>query len=223
MEWVLALPVGYLVYLAFAFDVLGFSARDELALRSLMLAASFFYIAYFFVASDAPLWEAIYADVVLVLVNLFMIAIVVRERSTRSMSADAVDLYRLFPRMSPGHFRRLMKIAARRRTAGPHKVTEENAPLGCLYFVLDGDVTIIKAGIATTLPAKGVFIGEVAFLAGVPASATVTLAPGSEYLVWQVPELQGLIKRLPDLGNALIAHLSEDMARKVAFSQPSQA
>lgn len=222
MEWLLALPVGYLVYLAFAFDVLGFSARDELALRSLMLAASVFYIAYFFVASDAPLWEAIYADVVLMMVNLFMIGIVVRERSTRTMSDDAVDLYRWFPRMSPGHFRRLMRTAERRRTDGPREVTHEYVALECLYFILEGEVTITKAGTATTLPAKGLFIGEVAFLAGVPASATVTLAPGSEYLVWQVPELHRLSKRLPDLGNALIAHLSEDMAQKVAFSQPSQ-
>jgi CRP-like cAMP-binding protein len=185
-----------------------------------MLAASVFYIAYFFLVTDVPLWEAILADVVLMLVNLVMIGIVVRERSTRAMSRAEIALYRHFPRMSPGHFRKLMSRARRVTVAAPETATLEGAPLDRLYFVLSGQVEVRKAGSTVHLPADGTFIGEVAFIAQVPASATVVFVPGTEYLVWPAAELRTLTRRQPALGNALTAHLSEDMARKVAASRP---
>ena len=59
MEILAGLSVGVLVYLAFAFDVAGFMARDELLWRGLMLTASAFYLVYYYFVVDEPLRDAI--------------------------------------------------------------------------------------------------------------------------------------------------------------------
>jgi hypothetical protein len=67
------------------------------------------------------------------------------------------------------------------------------------------------------------FAGEIAFLNGVGASATATLPPGTDYLVWSVADLRKLSRRNRALGNALIARFSLDLAQKVTNRFPTGA
>jgi hypothetical protein len=67
------------------------------------------------------------------------------------------------------------------------------------------------------------FAGEIAFRNGVGASATVTLPPGTDYMVWSVADLRKLSRRNRALGNALIARFSLDLAQKVTNSFPTGA
>jgi CRP-like cAMP-binding protein len=94
-------------------------------------------------------------------------------------------------------------------------LTQENQPVECLYFILDGSATIEKAGRSTSVDA-GVFIGEIAFLLTQPASATVTVASESRYVVWDAGALRRLLMRSPSLRIAFNAALNRDMATKVA-------
>ena len=101
-------PVGVLVYVALAFGVMGFLARDELHWRGLMLAATGFYLCYYFFIAESPLWDAFIANSLLGLVNLSMIFVVIVERSTFGMSREKIDLFRMFPLLTPGQFRKLI-------------------------------------------------------------------------------------------------------------------
>lgn len=94
--------VAALVCLAFLMDLLGFLARDELKLRLLMRMGMVFYIAYFFLVSDAPLWDAILTDSILMVINLTVIFIITAERTTRTMSPRMASLSQQFEVLSPG-------------------------------------------------------------------------------------------------------------------------
>lgn len=219
MEFALGLSVGVLVYMAFVFDVAGFLARDELYWRGLMFTASCFYLVYYYLVADLPLWDAILTNGILAGVNLVMIGVVIYERSTFGMSRDTLDLYRLFPLLSPGQFRRL--VGAAERVVADHEITlvTEGEEPDHLYFLLEGPVEVIKAGDATAINPH-VFIAEVAYLTGEPASATVRVQQGAVYLRWESGSLRKLLTRAPGLHSALVANLNIDLARKVARSRP---
>lgn len=214
------MPISLLVYLAFAFGVLGFLARDELRLRLMMLAASSLYIAYYFLISDSPLWDPIITNSTLGLVNLAMIIVVVIERTTFTMSAEMTAIYRQFPLLTPGQFRRLMRAANIEKINEPTIITQRGQPLEKLYFVLDGDIEIGKGGKTMKLGGSR-FVGEVAYLTRRAASATVTVLPGASILAWRHQDLVALSERSPRLTVAMLATLNQDLVIKVANSEPS--
>lgn len=217
MELSLAAGLAALVYIGFAFDFFGYLARDELRLRLLMLTASAFYVAYYWVGSAAPLWSAIATNAALALANLGMIAFVVAERTTLGMPAEAVRLYQLFPLMTPGQFRRLDRAGARRSADVPAVLTEAGVRPASVYFVTAGSVRVEKEGMHASIGPGG-FIGEIAFLTHAPATATVVAWAGAEYMEWNAAALERLIARDPGLRVALLAHLNTDLARKVSNS-----
>lgn len=220
MEVLVGAWVAALVYVAFAFDVFGFLARDELMLRLLMLIASGFYLLYYFLVADTPLWDAIYTNGALAAVNLAMIVVVVLERTTFAMTAETAALFRMFPLLSPGQFRRLIRACDEIEAPGTEVLVRQGERPDSLYFIIDGSVDVTKDGRATTI-GGGVFIGEIAFLTHVPATATVSVAPGTRYLRWRVDDLGRAMRRSPSLKTALLGHLNLDLARKVAQSHPS--
>jgi hypothetical protein len=219
MEILAGLSIGVLVYLAFAFDVAGFMARDELWWRMLMLIASGFYLIYYFFVVDQPLWDAIITNGILGAVNLAMIGVVIRERSTLGMGAETLDLFRLFPHLSPGQFRRMMRVADRIEVKGPETLVERHEHPEHLFFVIDGPVTVDKGGELNQIAAR-TFIAEIAYLTGAPASATVRVDEGAIYLKWPTDKLRDLLHRAPALQTALIASINIDLAQKVAHSLP---
>ncbi|WP_284264795.1 cyclic nucleotide-binding domain-containing protein [Roseicyclus amphidinii] len=212
-------PVAALVYLAFAFKLLGFTARDELKWRGLMLTASLLYLAYYYLVAEPPLWDAIVTNGLLAAVNLGMIAIVLAERSAVFLSTAQRLIYPHFDRLTPGQFRSLMRLANLQQAMADTRLTTEGAPVAHLHFVQEGQTIIRKGDHVVTLSRTG-FVGELAFLTGAPATATVTLAPGARFLTWQTEDLKRLITRRPALANALMAQLNIDLAIKVATSHP---
>lgn len=218
-EYLGAGPVAALIYLAFAFKLLGFVARDELNWRGLMLVASLLYLAYYYLVADVPLWDAILTNGLLAAVNFVMIGIVVMERSPRFLSDEHQRIYTHFGRFAPGQFRRLLRMATVHRTDAETVLTTEGRKVERLYFVHVGRMTIRKGGQDIELTRPG-FIGELAFLTGAAATATVTLAPGAHYLSWETEALKRLMVRRPAFANALMAQLNMDLAAKVANSRP---
>lgn len=216
------LSVGSLVYIALALQVIGFLARDELRLRLFMLGASAFYLLYYLRIAGEPLWDAFAVNLSLALVNAAMIAVVVAERTTIGMSRDSLALYARFEGMLPGHFRRLLRAAADIRVPDEARITVQGTPLDRLYFVIDGPVTVDKDGSAVVI-GGGTFIGEVAYLTGRPASATVRLGAGARYLSWRREDIDRMTRRSPNFRNALLARINADLAAKVAGSLPQQA
>jgi CRP-like cAMP-binding protein len=91
-----------------------------------------------------------------------------------------------------------------------------------LYLVVAGEVRVVRDGRAFRVGA-GNFIGEVSFLLGGPATATVLALPGARCVLWPRPELERLMSRSPSLSNALNALLNKDLARKLSSSLPTAA
>lgn len=205
-----------IVHVAAGLYLAGFLFRDQIMLRSLVIAGDVVYILYYFFAPATPLWEGIYWSVVFMVVNIVMIVRIVADRAHFGLSDDELRLFRQLDTMTPGEFRRMMKAGRWQTATKETELTAENEHLDRLYYVLDGTVKVSKGGNPPFEVSSGVFIGEVAFLLTRTASATVTIAPGTRYVVWDAAALRRLLIRAPSLRIAFNAALNRDMAAKVA-------
>lgn len=208
---------GILVHLAAFVYVLGFLVRDQLVLRGLVLFGTLLYIAYYYLHPDVPLWDAIGWSVVLGGVNLWVMWLIIRDRTHFNLSEDERQLFRAFQTLTPGEFRQVLKLAEWRTAGQKVTLTVEDETVERLYFVLDGEITIRKADRSFTVPAN-VFIGEIAFLLGSKASATVEVSPGTRFVQWPQQAFKHMLSRRPSLKMALDSLFNRDMAAKVARS-----
>ena len=78
-------------------------------------------------------------------------------------------------------------------------------------------ILIEKAGRRFT-DAPGTFIGELSLLTHGPASATVSVGPGTSYVVWDSKRLQKMVTRSPAMKQALDILMTRDVAAKLQRS-----
>ena len=217
--WDYIFSAGILVQFALLFYCLGFLARDELWLRGFLLTGTFFYILYYYFINDTPLWEAIFTSSILGAVNLSMIFVLIMERTTLAMSDEMTAAYQSFSTLTPGQFRRIMKEGHFITTKSEIEICHEGKKLHHLFLIISGDLFLEKSGQRRLIKAP-MFIGEIAFLRGRKASATVSLAAGTHYVVLEHDKLKALMVKSTPLSNALTALFSLDLADKVERGMP---
>jgi CRP-like cAMP-binding protein len=204
-----------LVHVAAIFTLVCYLFRDQIKLRIFAALGDALLTVYYVVAFETPLWNAMYWTILNVVINVAMILLLLRDRRMTLLTDDEMTLFRALETLSPGQFRKLLKLADWHVSAEPAQLTVEGEKPKHLYYILSGDVTIAKQG-RSFMATPRTFIGEIAFLRGTSASATVTTPSDAHYVSWPVGELQDLLKRNDDLKNAFSALLSADMADKVA-------
>lgn len=204
-----------LVHLSAIFTMVCYLFRDQIKLRTFAVLGDSILSAYYYLAFPDPLWNAMYWSIANVVINAAMILVLLREHRMSLLSDNEMMLFRSLDTLTPGQFRKLLKLATFHENEEPATLTRQGERPDRLYFILDGKVTIGKDNRNFETDPK-IFIGEVAFLRGRPASATVTAAEKSLYVSWEASALQALLRRNDELKNALWRLLSDDMADKVA-------
>ncbi len=189
--------------------------RDQLALRAFLVAGDSVYILYYFFAPTTPLWGGIFWSSIYILTNAVMISRIIFDRAHFTLNDDEYALFSHLAVLTPGEFRRMMRLSKWHTATEPVVLTTEDQPVDRIYFVLAGDIAIEKAGRPISIGPL-TFIGEVAFLLSRPASATVRVGPGARYVSWDSVSLRRLLVRVPALRIAFDGALNRDMALKVA-------
>lgn len=204
------------------FFVLGFLFRDQVMLRVLVMGGSVCYILYYLLSGPAPLWDAMLGSALILAANAFGLVSLLLSRARFSVPADQRDLLDALRPLEPGLFRRLMRAGGLVVADAPLALTEEGRAPDALWFVPEGVVRIGKFGEWSEVQGP-CFIGEIAWLQGVPATATVELPPGGVVVRWPREALARATRRSPRLATALEALIAQDMARKVAAGRPRVA
>lgn len=204
-------------HLAFALIAASFLVRDILWLRALSITASVASISYSYWAPAEPLWIVIGWNIVFITLNIVQIAILYRERSGVTFSEEEQELYATsFTRFTPVEFKRIMRIAEWKEAPlgatlmGIGEVTKE------VMLIFSGRVVVEKNNRKLAELRSGDFVGEIGFVKGTAAAATVTTLEPTRYVSWEKDSLRRLIDRNPSMGIVLNAELTEDMADKLA-------
>jgi len=209
--------VQNLVHVAAIFTLVCYLFRDQIKLRAFAVLGDGLLSVYYYLAFAEPLWNPLYWSLANVLINTGMIVMLLRDKRMSLLSDNEMRLFRGLETLSPGQFRKLLKLATWHEMENVQQLTSEGEMLDSLYYVLDGKVQIGKQG-RVIEAGPMLFIGEIAFLRDKAATATVQTSDASLYVSWSQSELRALFRRDNDLKNAIGALLSADMADKVARS-----
>jgi hypothetical protein len=197
---------------------LAFLLRDQLQLRLLMAVSFFLQGLYYYSIPGGPLVDPLFWKIVSFAANLGMIVLVFGGKLDFGMPQDLRGLFDKIKVLSPGEFRRLIAPSTRVQGADTPILVEGEQPTQ-LYFLLKGEAKIVKRGQTTSL-SPGVFLGEIAFLNGTPASATVMLPLAAECVAWDSKALRQLLQRDNAINIAMRGVFNSDLAAKLATSLP---
>lgn len=197
---------------------LAFLMRDQLQLRIIMAASLFLQGLYYYSVPGGPLFDPLFWKVVSFAANLVMIFLVFGGRLDFGVPEDLRGLFEKMAVLTPGQFRKLIAKTVRVEGAGTAILTEGMKP-DRLYYLLRGDAQMIKNRQTATLQ-EGAFLGEIAFLSDLPASATVVLNPGAQCIAWNRAALLQLMKKDSAIDIAMRGFFNHDLAYKVARSVP---
>lgn len=211
------IEAAYFLHAGAVAYVLAFLFRDEAILRGLSVLGTGLYMVYYFAQQPEPLWDPIITSAFFVGANVVVMFMIMLERTTFSLSEEEKRLYEGFPTFTPGQFRRMLKLAQWHTATQDSVLTRQGDPLDRLYYVLDGTVSIERDGHSFPMT-RGNFVGEIAYVLDGMPTGTVTAPAGTRYVEWQVKAIERLARRKPVIGNAMVALLSADLARKLGAS-----
>lgn len=198
---------------AFLF-LLAYLVRDQILLRGLIILGTIFYIIYYFFM-ETPLWSALLWNSSFVIINLIMIVVIYSDRASFVMTEREKKLYQVFTTLSPGEFKKLLKIADWFDGSSEEQITTEGEIPECLYFIIDGEALITRDD-KKFLVGPNVFIGELAYLIKKPATATVKLTEKVVGISWKTSSLTKLLASNPQMKIAFDGLLNQDLAAKLA-------
>jgi Popeye protein conserved region len=200
---------------------LAFLLRDQLQLRLMMAVSLFLQGLYYYAIPGGPFFDPLFWKVVSFAANLLMIVLVFGGKLDFGIPQDLRPLYEKIKVLSPGQFRKLVKLSTR-STGGSKPLLVENEMPDALHYLLKGQATLSKGSSHHVISAS-VFLGEIAFLNDATASATVTLREGAECVSWESAALKALMRKDKAIDIALRGVFNHDLAAKLASSVPRQS
>jgi len=215
--WDHTLLIGHFAgHIASILTMVAYLLRDILWLRLLTILSCFAGITFNYFVPATPLWTVIGWNAVFAVINIVQIAIILKERSGIDFTEEEKELYEtLFQHFAPFEFMKLMRIARWQ------VVAVEGQVLDNVMMIYNGRLGVEKAGKQFAELLDGNFIGEVSFISGGAATATVRALEPTRYLSWSKKEIEALLKRNPSMRLAMHGMLSSDLSQKLARRAPS--
>ena len=196
--------------------------RDILWLRLLSVLSCFAGIAFHYYVPPTPMWSVIWWNIVFVGINAVQIVIIVKQRSGIRFTEEEKELHEtLFKHFAPFEFMKLMRIGKWLTAKQGEILAVEQKPLDNVMLIYNGHVGVETKGIQVAKLKDGNFIGEVSFISGGMATATVRALEPTRYIAWPKKAISDLLDRNPSMRFAVQAMLSTDLSKKLSHRAPS--
>lgn len=193
--------------------IVGGIVRDVLTLRLLFTVAGSFSVWYGIVIDDLSLtlWESGFT-----LVNAVQGLILWHEKRSIRLSAEERELHQTrFAQMSLIDFHRFVRAGTWVTAPDNTELTHQGQPVVRIVLISEGAVSVTIDGTVIAYCKRGDFIGEMAFVSGNPATATVVTMGITRYLMWNFDDLRLLIERHPDIKAALQGVFTQNLIEKI--------
>ncbi len=171
----------------------------------------------YFRMSGGALHTGIAWDVVFILINGYQIWRLVAERRALASLAEVQRLrHGPLAGFDSVGLASVLRTGTWRDFAPGTRLTEEGKPVADLVLICDGGASVESGGKEIANLQGGAFIGEMAFLSGNPASATVTVSRPTRAFVFDVGKLEALAKANDAIAGDLHRAIGRDLVRKLA-------
>ncbi len=207
--------LGFLLHFFYLTQALALLFKDALWLRLAMIASNSAGLTYYILeqkGGNEPLWLAAF-----LLINVVHLALLVRSRSSLIWTDEELDLRNtVFKQLSAGAFKKLMKAGRWKTYKASEILASEGREVKSVMFVYSG-AAVVQVGARTIAHLRhNTFVGEMSFVTGAPASATVKTVQLTRCLVWQAKALRDLLAKESELRTAMQSIFSHDLMGKLA-------
>jgi hypothetical protein len=139
----------------------------------------------------------IFFSIVNILINIYQSAILILERVPIFLPENVKQIYtNNFAMMSTAEFNKIYKCARIKKYRMYDVLSVQGMPINELIIIVHGNVHVAKDDLRVATRSSGDFIGELSFILGGHATASVEIADEqTECIVWKREEL---IKKLHD-------------------------
>lgn len=207
-------PSKFLGHVNYILVILSVSMSSMRWLRIFAIASGLTGVIYYgFLISDliSATWEFIFTGVNAVQLTLILLA----SRVRRLNDDERLFIEAVMPTLEGNLRARMLKIA-RWETREPGEVLiEEGQALPQLVFIARGAASVEKGEKLIGVCGPGDFLGEMSFLSGNPASATVRVSNEIRCCVYDPAELRALLQRNPPIRQALELSFNRNLVGKL--------
>jgi hypothetical protein len=206
----------FATHIASVLTLVAYLLKDILWLRFLTILASIAGIIFNYFVPATPLWAVIWWNVVFIIINVVQILIIIKDRSGVSFTEEEQELYEtLFKNFEPFEFMKLLRIGRWTNAKPGQSLTIEGQPVSDVILIYNGLVSIEVGGEEIRQMKDGTLIGEISFITGGVATATVRALEPTRYMAWPKEEMRHLLKRNPSMRFAMETVFSQELSRKL--------
>jgi CRP-like cAMP-binding protein len=94
-------------------------------------------------------------------------------------------------------------------------LTTENVPVSHLYYLAEGEASVVSGGRMVALVRPQHFIGEITCMSGEPAHGTVALTKPSYYFAVEVAAMRAFLDKNPDIRDMLEMAFAQQLRHKL--------
>ncbi|MBM2813591.1 MAG: cyclic nucleotide-binding protein [Ignavibacteria bacterium] len=171
---------------------------------------------YFVMTSSSDLWTSIFWNGIYILANIIMITILVVERGLLSFNQEEAKIYfSVFSKMEKVLFKKVLRAGCWLNLPADDIITQEGEPTDKLILIFDGKLEVTSGGEIVAFLHNGSFVGEMSFLTGGNATATVRTITPSRFYAWDKITLVKLLEGNHELDNAMKNIFSSDLIGKL--------
>lgn len=205
-----------LVNVAYVLMLFAFITTNMLRLRLLLIGAQVLLMIYTF--SNGlyllPAWNLVF-----VVINVYMVVRILRERRELQLPADLALLHaQHFAALTPREFLRLWNLGHRERLADCSLARTGEHP-EWLYFLLAGTVLVSRGDTLVRELPSGYFVAEMSLLTGQPANADVRASGSVEVMRWARSELQQIRQKNAALWTKIQSVIGRDLVEKIHLGE----
>jgi hypothetical protein len=204
---------GHMNYLLTLFS---YSVKDMLRLRILAIVAGSCGIVYSLFFADFILWVEFSWESAFITVNLYHIAMLLRERGNFFLNDEEAALYTMtFPHMKKYDFRKLLTAGGWRSYDTDDIIISEGSRVGVILVIGTGSADILAEKKRVASCSSGALLGEMSYITGESASATVRAAGPTRCFVWEQEALRKITEKNEPLKQGLQSALNENFIMKL--------
>lgn len=187
--------------------------REIISVRILLSAGGMSAIFYGIYASDLSiaLWETGFT-----VVNLVQLGLLLHEKRRINLTDEERELHRaLFSDMTLLDFSRLVRTGTWVVAPAGTVLTRQGETVVRILLISEGAASVEKDTKVVAYCKRGDFVGEMAFVSGNPATASVNCITPTRYLMWRFSDLKRLIEKHPEIRTALQSIFNQNLIEKL--------
>lgn len=178
----------------------------------------------YFQMSGGAMHAGIGWDIVFIAINAYQIYWLVAEgRKFKRMEHAQLLRQGVFAGFSDAHLSRLVAAGAWRIFEHGTVLTREGEPVGELVLLCNGQAVVEAQGNIVAHLRGGAFVGEMAFVSGNPASASVTVEHTTRAFVFDMEKLRKLVQTDDLVAGVFHRVIGLDLAQKLLLRNDKAA